>query len=266
MFGFIKKWRQDRIVKESWVSEDQWTQAFSRLPLLGRLTEDEKSRLRRLAILLLHQKSFSGAHDFVVTAEVALVIVLQACLPILNLDLRWYRGWTSIIVYPAGFAPQRTVMDQFGVAHQVKEALSGEAWQRGPVVLSWQATEHAGELDGSNLVIHEFAHKLDMLNGAADGFPPLHRKMHRSAWTAAFEPAFADFQSKTDGGVHTGIDAYAASSPAEFFAVLSEVFFERPQAIQAHYPKIYDNLRQFYRQDPLAGFAGAGFTGAGHGG
>ena len=238
------------------MSEDQWTQAFSRLPLLDRLTAEEKRRLRRLTILLLHQKSFSGAHDFVVTTEVALIIALQACLPILNLDFRWYRGWVSIIVYPAAFAPQRTVMDQYGVAHQVKEALSGEAWQRGPVVLSWQATEHAGELDGSNLVIHEFAHKLDMLNGAADGFPSLHREMDRSAWTAAFEPAFADFQSKTNEGIATDIDPYAASSPAEFFAVLSEIFFERPQVIQSRYPEVYDNLRQFYRQDPLLTLGG----------
>lgn len=261
MFGFINKWWQDRIVKESWVSEDQWARAFSRLPLLDRLTGEEKPRLRRLAILFLHQKSFSGAHEFVVTGEVALIIALQACLPILNLDIRWYRGWVSIIVYPAGFAPERAVVDQYGVVHQVKEALSGEAWQRGPVVLSWQDTEHAGELDGSNLVIHEFAHKLDMLNGAADGFPSLHHEMDRSAWTAAFEPAFADFQSKTDDGVSTGIDPYAASSPAEFFAVLSEVFFERPQVILSLYPDVYDNLRQFYRQDPLKGLGGASLGG-----
>ena len=252
MFGFIKKWWHNRIIKRSRLTDAQWAQAFSRLPLLDRLTEEERSRLRRLAILFVYKKSFSGAHGLVVTEEMALVIALQACLPILNLGIEWYSGWVEIIVYPGGFAPKRTVTDEFGVVHHVNDAISGEAWQRGPVVLSWDATANAGALDGENLVIHEFAHKLDMLTGAANGFPPIHADMDVAEWTNTFTLAFEDFQANTVAGIDTGIDRYGASSPAEFIAVLSEEFFERPQVIHARYPQVYDLLRKFYRQDPMS--------------
>ncbi len=250
MFGFINKWWHNRIINQSRLTDAQWAQAFARLPLLDRLIEEERLRLRRLVILFLHKKSFSGAHGLIVTEEMALVIALQACLLILNLGIDWYDGWLEIIVYPGGFAARRTVTDEYGVVHHVSDALSGEAWQRGPVILSWDATANAGALDGDNLVIHEFAHKLDMLTGAANGFPPIHKNMDVDQWTNTFTEAFADFQAKAEAGFEIDINTYGASSPAEFIAVLSEEFFERPRLIQARYPQVYDLLRQFYRQDP----------------
>lgn len=253
MFGFINSWLHNRIIKRSRVTDTQWTRAFARLPLLHRLTEKERARLQRLAILFLHKKYFSGAHELVVTEEMKLVIALQACLLILNLDIDWYDGWLEIIIYPGGFAPRRTVTDEFGVVHQVSDALSGEAWQRGPVILSWDATANAGALDGENLVIHEFAHKLDMLTGAANGFPPIHADMDVDQWTDTFTEAFADFQAKAEAGVERDINTYGASSPAEFIAVLSELFFEQPLIIFGRYPQVYDLLRQFYRQEPMQG-------------
>jgi Mlc titration factor MtfA (ptsG expression regulator) len=250
MFGFITNWWHNRIIRRSWVTDAQWARAFSRLPLLDRLTEDERLRLRRLVILFLHKKSFSGTHEVVVTEDMALVISLQACLPILNLGIEWYDGWVEIVVYPGGFAPKRTVTDEFGVVHHVDDALSGESWQRGPVVLSWDATANGGALDGENLVIHEFAHKLDMLTGAANGFPPIHAEMDGAEWTDTFTEAFNDFQVKAEAGVEIDINTDGASSPAEFIAVISEEFFERPLLVQARYPSVYDQLRKFYRQDP----------------
>ncbi len=109
-----------------------------------------------------------------------LIIALQACIPILKLGFDCYDGWISVIVYAAGFSPKRVIRDEYGVEHHVQSNLSGESWQRGPVVLAWDATEHAGKIDGHNLVIHEFAHKLDMQTGDANGFPPLHRGMDSS--------------------------------------------------------------------------------------
>ena len=106
------------------------------------------------------------------TDNVKQSIALQACLPILSLGLNWYKGWTSVIVYPAAFRRESTEIDEFGVAHTKSHNLSGEAWLRGQVVLAWTDTEHAGARDGHNVVIHEFVHKLDMLNGRANGFPP----------------------------------------------------------------------------------------------
>ena len=245
------KWREARILRRAPYSEQQWQAAFARLPLLHNLSANDRVRLQRLATLLLHAKSFEGARGMIITTEIALHIALQACLPILELGLNWYRGWTTIIVYPDTFVPERITMDEVGVAHRQREVLSGESWHSGPVILSWRDAARAGVADGYNVIIHEFAHKLDVSNGAANGFPKLHANMDAAAWTEAFSHAFADFQHQCENGAHIGIDCYAATSPAEFFAVLSEVFFERPTSVQQHYPQVYEQLQQFYRQDPL---------------
>ena len=247
MFKFLRKWRQQRIITSSTISPGSWENAFDLLPLLDHLSADEKNSLRDLAILLLHEKSFIGAHDIEVSEEMTLLIVLQACLPILHLGIDWYSGWTSIIVYPAGFAPERTVVDEFGLAHTIRSELSGEAWQRGPVILSWKHAEQAGIKDGHNVVIHEFVHKLDMLNGAANGFPPMHKDISATSWSEIFTDAFEDFKRNPK----PGLDRYGATAPAEFLAVLSEVFFEKPDLLNDAYPKVYEALSLFFKQDPI---------------
>lgn len=251
MFQFIRNWLDSRIIHHSTITSGEWDQAFAMLPLLHGLTEDEIRALRELAILFMHDKSFQGAHDLVITQQMILIISLQACLPLLHLDIKRYKGWYSVIVYPAGFAPERVFRDEYGVEHHVQSNLSGEAWLRGPVVLSWDDTEHAGIIDGENLVLHEFAHKLDMLNGDANGFPPLHREMDSAAWAQAFATGFDDFKHKCNRAENIGINCYGATSPAEYFAVLSEVFFERPDVLQRHYAAVYGQLRMYYRQDVL---------------
>ena len=251
MLPILRNWLDRRIIRRSAITSSQWSEAFASLPLLGRLSEDEKRALRELAILFLHRKRIEGAHGLSVTPHMTLIIALQACLPVLKLGLDAYDGWTSVIVYPSGFAPKREITDEYGVVHHVQTDLAGEAWQRGPVVLSWDDTVHAGIVDGQNLVIHEFAHKLDMQNGVANGYPPLHRGMDHKQWVEAFSSGFEDFQRRCRAGEWIGIDEYASSSPAEFFAVFSEVFFERPDIVHRHYPAIYDQLRLYYQQDPL---------------
>jgi Mlc titration factor MtfA (ptsG expression regulator) len=251
MFRRIRHWLNQRIIKRSGISPAQWAQAFAALPLLRGYPDAELEALRELAILFLHRKVFEVVGDFVLTEKMTLVIALQACIPILKLDLHAYAGWVSIIVYPAGFAPERVITDEVGVQHRVRSHLAGEAWQRGPVVLAWDETETAGIIDGHNLVIHEFAHKLDMQSGAANGFPPLHANMKSADWHVAFMAGFEDFQQKCNRGAATEIDCYAATSPAEFFAVFSEVFFERPRIIERQYPAIYAQLCLYYRQNPL---------------
>jgi Mlc titration factor MtfA (ptsG expression regulator) len=252
MLDFIRHWFDRRIVERSDVTEGQWQAAFDSLPLLDSLSADEKQGLRELAILFCYRKTFEGAHGLSVTREMALEIALQACLPILNLGLDDYAGWTSVIVYPSGFETTHVYVDDYGVEHVVMSELDGEAWQRGPVILAWDMADHAGEIDAYNLVIHEFAHKLDMQNGSANGFPPLHAGMDAATWSEIFSRQFDDFRRKCDAGLDIGIDCYAASSPAEFFAVMSEVFFERPDLLDQHYPSVYAQMRLYYRQDPLA--------------
>jgi len=174
-------------------------------------------------------------------------IAAQACLPILELGLDWYSGFTGIVVYPGDFRVQRTEVDEHGVVHEWDDELAGEAMPGGPVVLSWDATAHDSEI---NVVIHEFAHKLDMRNGAADGLPPLHPGMSAAAWTAAFREAYQGFCDALERGKDTWLDPYAAEHPSEFFAVLSEAFFERPAETRRRYPDVYEQLKLFYKQEP----------------
>jgi Mlc titration factor MtfA (ptsG expression regulator) len=233
------------------VSEADWRDALQ-LPVFGRLDPAERSRLRALAERLVQEKTFSAAAGAEVGGAAVAAIAMQAALPVLNLGLEGYGAWQEIIVYPAEFVPEREEMDEAGVVHHVRHPMSGEAWEGGPVVLSLQDVAWSGLCDGYNVVIHEFAHKLDMANGAANGLPRLHSGMRTEAWAAAFAPAFEDFCRRVDAGEETELDPYATENPAEFFAVLTEYFFELPETLHAAYPAVFDQMRLFFRQDPMA--------------
>ena len=249
MFNIIKDWREQRILDSSEFAHEDWARAAERIVILDRLTEDELSRLFDLATLFLADKSITGAQGFEITDTVRQSIALQACLPILNLSLEWYDGWSSIIIYQGSYKSDSTTVDEFGIVHEGSQHRSGEAWQRGPVVLSWKDAKHSGERDGHNVVIHEFVHKLDMMNGRANGFPPLQPDMDPTRWTEIMSRDFEDFQTHRK----SGLDRYGATNPAEFFAVLSEVFFETPKKLVDAYPDIYDIMVKFFRQDTLKG-------------
>ncbi len=251
LFQRLKEWWHERIIQQSPIADVEWQRAFHYLPSLQRLSMQEKVRLKRLAILFLHYKSLEGIGALQVTTSMRLVIALQACLPILNLGLDWYSGWVSVMIYPSAFSKERSETDEYGVVHQDKTNLSGESWQRGPVILSWSDVLHRGDIDGHNVVIHEFAHKLDMQNGRANGFPPLHRHMSAKKWSEVFNRAYADFELHLQEPESIPIDPYAATSAGEFFAVFTEFFFEKPIIIKQYYPEVYDLLVSFYRQDPL---------------
>ncbi|HSN39474.1 MAG TPA: M90 family metallopeptidase [Burkholderiales bacterium] len=249
--GWFARWRRARILKRAGFDESIWRKTMGRYSFTRTLADSERARLRELVILFLHEKGIYGAGGMVVRDEMRISIAAQACILILNLDLDCYRGWFEVIVYPDQFVAEYEYMDDSGVMHQVREPMTGESWLRGPVILSWKDAGAADRGVGYNVVIHEFAHKLDMLNGDANGFPPLHAGMSREAWSRAFGAAYADFCRRVGRGEETLVDPYAADDPAEFFAVTSEAFFEIPQALQASYPEVYRQLAKFYRQDPL---------------
>jgi Mlc titration factor MtfA (ptsG expression regulator) len=252
VFARIRQWQRSRVLARHAIDDALWRDTFGQFAFLASLGDPATQRLRELATLFLAEKAISAAGGHEVTAPMRVSIAIQACLLVLELGLDYYDGWSEIIVYPDTFLPEHTWTDEAGVVHQGRVARAGEAWLRGPVVLSWADVARAGDADGANVVIHEFAHKLDMLDGAANGCPPLHRGMRREAWAAAFSDAFERFSLQVRRHRYTEIDPYAAESPAEFFAVLSEAFFEIPHIVALDYPAVYEQLRQFYRQDPLA--------------
>lgn len=255
-FGF-GRWRRARILRKHAVDDALWEATLRRYRFLQGLTQEEIGRLRERVVLFLHDKEIHAAGDLVLDDAMRLSLAVQACILVLNLPEDWYDGWVEVIVYPDEFIPEVEWEDEFGVVHKGKEVRAGEAWLRGPVVLSW-ADIGEDYADGINVVIHEFAHKLDMLNGDADGYPPLHAGMDRQVWKDAFTRAYEAFCDQVDRGVETAIDPYAAESPGEFFAVMSEVFFERPELVGDEYPDVYGQLARFYRQDPYARHQAAG--------
>ena len=230
-----------------------WQRTLAGLPFLGGLAVDAEKRLKSLTEQFLAEKEFSAAGGLVLSDDICVSIAVQGCLPVLELGLTPYRGWVGVIVYPDEFVVERRVEDEHGIVHEYDDVISGEAWAGGPLIVSWHDVQLAGQAgsDGYNVVIHEFAHKLDMLNGEADGIPALHSGLDEDGWIAVFDAAFEDFCRRVDDGEETVIDPYASQDHSEFFAVLSEVFFLTPQVVAGEYPALYDLLRDYYRQDPL---------------
>lgn len=245
------QWRWQRILKHGAIDDVLWEAVWERLPLLHGLSVAEIERLRSLAVLFLHDKVIEPVQGFELGDEQRLQIALLACLPILNLGFEWYDGWVEVVVYRGEFIKADDVVDEAGLVQHHQDVLSGEAWLHGPVILSWANIVEAGEGHGHNVVIHEMAHKLDMLNGAANGYPPLHPEMKHQAWSDAFSAAFADLTHRIERGEHSDFNSYAVTNPAEFFAVFSEYFFDAPWLLLRHYPEVYHQLSLFYRQNPV---------------
>jgi Mlc titration factor MtfA (ptsG expression regulator) len=252
MFEAIRNWRRKRMLATAAIPEPLWRQALEALPFLAIYTEDELRRLRERVVVFLSEKSIVGAAGFVVTPLMRVVIAMQACAPALCLAADCYDGWENVVVYPDEFIISREFEDEAGVVHRHREQLAGESMAGGPVVLSWSDVEAGADWEaaGMNLVIHEFAHKLDMRNGEANGCPPLPADIRPRHWQQAMNVAYQHFRARVDGGENTAIDPYAAESPAEFFAVLSEVFFAEPALLLHEYSVVYDLFRRYYRQDP----------------
>lgn len=258
------------------ISEDSWRSAVAALPFLKGLSVREDAALRQRAAWLLASKNFSGAQGLELTDEIMLFIAIQAGLPILELDPALYEGWTDIVVYPGGFLIPRSDMDESGVVHEYMQPASGEAWEGGPLILSWEDV-HGAAIQRTNVVIHEFAHKLDLYAGEADGMPALgaHRDLRPAHWRWVLQDAYERFSQALDAVENAiaphidpeseeadpwfdslPLDPYAATDEAEFFAVSSEAFFVDPEPLARALPQWYGLLSQYYRQDPLKRLAG----------
>ena len=251
--NFFKRARIRYILIRHPVPHVLWEESTRQLAIFKGLSAVEKAHLRELTTLFLHEKHFSGAQGLEVTPGMQVTVAAQACLLILSLGIDYFDGWREVVVYPGAFRVSRDQMDEQGIVHHEDRALSGESWSRGPVILSWEdiRRETHGNHPGRNVVLHEFAHKLDMLNGRANGMPPLHYGMAREQWTMVLSQAFEHLQQRLAHHDRVGINPYAATSPAEFFAVISEYFFSAPDILYHNCPDVYQQLRVYYRQDPL---------------
>jgi len=252
MIKAFKNLYRNYLLEKHKVPEYLWQRTVAKLPVLAYLQTDELQLLREITTLFLYKKDFIAAQGFKLDDEKQLIIAAQACLAVLNLDIDYYDGWREIIVYPDTFVVNRDITDTHGLVHKEIRALSGESWMKGPVVLSWQDVQlDSFQLrEGHNVVIHEFSHKLDMLNGRANGMPPLHPSMHREEWTDSLSNAYKHLQKLLKSHQSHYINDYAATDPAEFFAVVSEYFFTAPKALKQHRPAVYEQLVLFYKQDP----------------
>lgn len=231
-----------------------WLDVLRELPFYQRLDDRGQARIRDDLRVLVAEKNWEGCAGLQLTDAMRVTIAAQASLLLLNLEHEYYPGVTSILVYPSSFRSMtRTGPD--GVVRPGAHHL-GEAWSNGPVVLAWDASRHGAfdPDDGHNLVLHEFAHKLDLLDGLADGTPPLAGDYDLRAWVAAMSAEFAALRAAAADGRATVLDHYGATNPAEFFAVATECFFERSGALRARHGELYARLRDYYQQDP----AGAG--------
>jgi Mlc titration factor MtfA (ptsG expression regulator) len=244
-----------------------WLPTLAQYPFLATLTAAQAQHLRALSAGFLARKEFHGAHGLAVTDAMAVQIAAQACLPLLHWGagtqaLGWYDDFVGIVLHPGEAVARRKVTDEDGVVHHYSEVLAGEAMERGPVMLSWQDVAHGGQSGqhGTNVVIHEFAHKIDMRNGTPDGCPPLpsgfmgtdSARAAHTAWWNAWEPAYAAFCERVViaerfGGAHPWLDAYGATAPAEFFAVACEAYFVNRTRFAQEFPTLAPLLDAFFR-------------------
>lgn len=228
-----------------------WSSYLSSCRYTRTLPNTDQENLHELVTRFMDTKVFEGASGLTVTDAMRVRIALHACIPILNLGLNYYADWTSIVIYPGDFRVRNEYTDEYGIVQREIMDLCGQSLSQGPIVLSWEALRAEDKAPANHdLVIHECAHKLDVLNGPANGFPPLHPDMNPREWARDFQAAYDRLCSGLDNGTHGRLDPYGAEDPAEFFAVMSETFFTAPRIIKEDFPAAYRQLQYFYRQNP----------------
>jgi len=248
---FLKRQRRARLLATP-LSPERRRIVEARAPLYAKLPQNFRARLDGLVNRFLDEVTFHGAGGLQVTEEIRLTIAAQACFLIVNKPNRWFNSLRTIHVYPATFRSKLTRVD--GHVHlEHKQARSGESWSKGPVILAWDHAAYGAFIahDGHNVVFHEFAHQLDEQTGVTDGSPLLDKDQSASRWARVFQDAFERLQRDAANGGANVLDAYGATNPAEFFAVATEVFFERPHDLRAQEPDLYGELSQYYRLDPV---------------
>jgi len=235
------------------ITAELWRDTRAALPWLAALDRDRDARLAALAARFLHEKTITPIGDFALDAQQRCSLAALCCLPLLEFGADGLRGWSQLIVYPDAFRVHRSHLDAAGVLHEYHDDLIGEAWDAGPLILSWAdvMADCEDPRAGFCVAVHEMAHKLDALDGVLDGTPPLPRAWQRD-WAREFQRAFDAFAADVAAGLDVAIDDYAAEAPEEFFAVVSEYHFSDPQLLREEMPKVAAHLERFYGPSPFA--------------
>ena len=256
LFSWLTEHRRKKILAEPF--PEAWEHYLHRdVPHDEFLSDEERERLRDLIQIFVAEKNWEGCGGLTLTDEIRVGIAAQACLLLLGLeDHNFYKNVQSILVYPSGYKVVETHPREAGIVDETPGARLGEAWSTGgPVVLSWSDALTGGRdpFDGHNVVLHEFAHKLDLRDGSADGVPNLSEGQEQyDEWHDVMAPEYDHLVAQNEQGRADLLDGYGATSPAEFFAVATECFFEKPRQLREKHPRLYDVLARYYRQDTAA--------------
>ncbi|MBL8362386.1 MAG: zinc-dependent peptidase [Rubrivivax sp.] len=256
----IQHWRDARAVARRPIPDDLWKRTLKRYPFLRRRDRADEDELRRLSSLFLDRKEFTAVGRVRLTNDVVVAVAAQACLPVLRIGLEAYGGFIGIVLHADAVVARRQVHDEDGLVHEYDEVLSGEAMQGGPLMLSWRDVRTAGQSaeQGYNVVIHEFAHVLDMTDGLSSESPRLPAGIEAAHWRRTLASELERLQAAVERDEPTTLDPYGAEAPEEFFAVASESFFVAPQSLRHDHAALYALLASYYRQDPAADAAGPG--------
>lgn len=252
MFLF-KKWRRKRLGNREF--PEGWLRIIEKnVPLYGRLSSEDKAELRRHILIFMCEKRFEGCRGLKITDEIKVTIAAQACVLLLHRETDYYPGLSTILVYPRAFVIRRPEHVGGGVMSEEPRELLGESWHRGPVILSWDDVKHdtADVNDGHNVVFHEFAHQIESSGGKGDDTIVLKNSSSYIAWARVLERDYEKLRQAAAQRQPTFLNQYGATNPAEFFAVVTEFFFEKPKELKEIHPQLYDELRQFYQQDPVS--------------
>ncbi len=258
-FDWFTEHRRQKILASPFPEE--WLELLRRnMPVYTWLTEDEQRRLRDDLRIFLAEKSWEGCGGLELTDEIKVTIAAQACLLTLNRTHNYYANVSAILVYPTGYHVPEQKRDGSGVVDKTISHRLGEAWSSNlPVVLSWADVRKGGSDpdDGRNVVYHEFAHKLDMNDYVVNGVPLLDDEAQVQEWAEVMQAEYDALRAAVAGGQETLLDPYGATNPAEFFAVATECFFEKPTPLLHQHPHLYHVLQVYYHQDPAARLDGS---------
>lgn len=251
MLGFFKRRRRDALRKEP--TPPEWRTVIEKnVPYFRRLSPEDQAELLGHVRVFLDEKTFEGCGGLDLTEEIKVTIAVQACILLLHRDTDYYPELDAILVYPSTYVDRRPEVAAGGLVIEGGRSRLGESWSRGLVVLAWDSvlSGAADMRDGHNLVMHEFAHQLDQEDGGVDGAPELPERAMYTPWARVLSREYEALLRAEERGRSTLIDTYGATNPAEFFAVVTETFFEKPQKLRARHPELYEQMKLFYQQDP----------------